>query len=55
MKQKYFKTLSAARKACDQRNSAEYTTLYHVYRMPKGSRHHGEFAVCTFLDYINTY
>ena len=27
----------------------------HVWKMPKGSRHAGKFAVCSELEYLNTY
>lgn len=27
----------------------------HVFKMPKGTRHSGEYAVCTYLEFLNTY
>jgi len=54
MKRKYFKTLAAARKACEERRKGG-DSLCGVYRMPKGSRHAGEYAVCDYLEYLNTY
>lgn len=52
---KYFKSKKEALKACKDRNERERTYLYHVFKMSKGTRHHGEFAVCTELEWLNTY
>jgi hypothetical protein len=27
---------------------------YGVFKMPKGTRHHGEYAVCTEFEWLNT-
>lgn len=54
-RKKYFKSKAEANKACAARNEAEHTYLFQVFRMPKGSRHPGQYAVCTYLDYVNTY
>lgn len=51
---KYYKTKSEANKAKQARDAQGFIGL-HVWKMPKGTRHHGEFAVCTELEYLNTY
>lgn len=48
---KYFKTKAQANKAKKERAN----DALHVFRMPKGSRHAGQFAVCTEIEYLNTY
>lgn len=55
MKRKYFKSKSEANKARTARNEEKHTDMYHVYRMPKGSRKAGWYAVCTYIEYVNTY
>lgn len=51
---KYFKSKPAALKACEKRNQP-YGKGLQVFKMPKGSRHPGMYAVCTYLEYVNTY
>lgn len=51
---KYYPTLKEARKERDARNKV-HGEMYHVYRMPKGTRHHGQYAVCSEIEYLNTY
>jgi hypothetical protein len=50
---KYFTSKGEANK---ERVKRDPTGCYgiHVYRMPKGSRNAGKFAVCTELEYLNT-
>ena len=50
-KRKYYKSKAAALKACEEMNNI----AIHVYKMPKGSRHHGEYAVCSYVEFLNTY
>ena len=52
---KYFKTKREAIKERDARNERENTNRYGVFKMSKGTRHHGEFAVCTEMEWLNTY
>lgn len=52
---KYFKTRKDALKACAERNTKEGFNYLHVFKMPKGTRHHGEYAVCSEMEYLNTY
>ena len=52
---KYYKTRKEALLACSERNERERTTRYKVFKMSKGTRHHGEFAVCTEIEWLNTY
>jgi hypothetical protein len=51
---KYFKTKKEAQKALEERSMFTSKNL-GVYKMPKGSRRHGEYAVCTYTEYLNTY
>lgn len=53
-KKKYFATKSEANKAL---KTYDPTGCYglHVWRMPKGTRRAGQFAVCTEIEYLNTY
>lgn len=52
---KYFKRSSDAKKALEERKRYKTDTTLGIYKMPKGTRHHGEFAVCTYMEFINTY
>lgn len=52
--QKYFKSKAEANRAKLDRDPQGYKGL-HVFKMPKGTRKAGWFAVCTELDYLNTY
>jgi len=51
---KYFKTKKEAFEALEKRRKS-YLDGLRVFKMPKGTRHHGMYAVCTYLEYINTY
>ena len=52
---KYYKTKRAAIKARDKHNSQPgFHLTYGVFKMPKGTRHHGEYAVCTEFEWLNT-
>ena len=51
---KYFKSRKEALKACEERNKTHGNGI-EVFKMPKGSRHSGQYAVCTFIEYLNTY
>ena len=50
---KYFKKLSDARKALAERKKAR--TDIDIYKMSKGTRHSGEYAVCSYMEWLNTY
>lgn len=52
---KYFKTRREALRVCDERNKGRGFLCYHVFKMPKGTKRHGEFAVCTEIEFLNTY
>lgn len=54
MKKKYFSTKPSARKAKNERIKKGERGL-QVFKMPKGTRHTGKFAVCTEIEYLNTY
>lgn len=50
---KYYKTRHEAIKALD---AIRHTKVdIGIYRMPTGTRHHGEYAVCSYMEYLNTY
>ena len=52
---KYFKSRKEAIKACEKRNKTFGSGKeIGVYKMPKGSRHSGQYAVCTFIEYLNS-
>ena len=51
---KYFKSKKEAIKTCEERNKS-YGKGIEVFKMPKGSRHSGQYAVCTYIEYLNTY
>ena len=52
---KYFKSKKEALKACDERNKTFGSGKeIGVYKMPKGSRHSGKYAVCTYIEYLNS-
>jgi hypothetical protein len=50
---KYFKTRQEANKVCKERQQTD--PAIKVWKMPKGTRHHGEFAVCDEMTFLNTY
>lgn len=50
---KYYTSKNEAIAACEERNRI-YGTHCQVFKMPKGTRRHGEYAVCTHLEFINT-
>ena len=52
---KYYKSKKEAVKARDERNEREHTKRYGVFKMSKGTRHHGEYAVCSEMEWLNTY
>lgn len=53
-KQKYFKTKRAALAELDRRRKTGFC-IDNVFKMQKGTRHHGEYAVCSGIEYLNTY
>lgn len=50
---KYYKSRKEAINACNDRKRLDPSL--RVWRMPKGTRHHGEYAVCNEMEYLNTY
>lgn len=50
---KYYKKLSDARKALAILKRSDLDDM-GVYKMPKGSRHHGMYAVCSFMEWLNS-
>ena len=54
MKRKYFIDKREANKAKDERTKhGEYGL--RVWKMPKGTRNAGKYAVCSEIEYLNTY
>ena len=52
---KYFKSRKEALKVCEERNKTFGSgNDIRVFKMPKGSRHSGQYAVCTFIEYLNS-
>ena len=49
---KYFKTKKEALKACEERRKTN--PAIGVFKMSKGTRHHGEYAVCSEFEWLNT-
>ena len=55
MRRKYFKIKKEAIKVCEERNKNFGSgNEIGVYKMPKGSRHSGQYAVCTYIEYLNS-
>lgn len=52
---KYFATKAEARKALAERKDKHNYCDDDIFRMPKGTRHAGQYAVCSHLEFINTY
>ena len=50
---KYYSSKAEAKKACSERQ--KHNPGIGVYKMPKGSRHAGQYAVCDHIEYLNTY
>lgn len=53
-RQKYFKTRQEASKAAREYGLMGYQGL-GVWKMPKGTRKAGMFAVCSEIEFLNTY
>lgn len=53
MERKYFKRKADAIKACEERKQQH--PGIGVHKMRKGTRHHGEWAVCSYMEWLNTY
>lgn len=51
-KKKYYNTKREAKEALAKQNPA---FGMHIWKMPKGTRHVGKYAVCDELEYLNTY
>ena len=52
---KYFKNKKDALSEAKRRNEQKCVEWYKVFKMPKGTRHHGEYAVCSEMEFLNTY
>lgn len=53
-RKKYFDTKAQARKALALYEQMRDYGL-GIYKMPKGSRHPHKYAVCSYIEYVNTY
>lgn len=54
MRRKYFKSRKEALNACEERNKTHGKRI-EVFKMHKGSRHSGQYVVCDYIEYLNTY
>lgn len=52
---KYFTTRKEANKERGRRLKLDPFSGIHVWKMPKGSRRAGYYAVCSEIEYLNTY
>lgn len=50
---KYFKDLAEARAVLKERKKRDPSLGIH--KMPKGTRQHGMYAVCSYFEWLNTY
>lgn len=50
-RKKYYDTKKEAETACSNMGDPSM----RVWKMPKGTRHAGKYAVCSELEYLNTY
>lgn len=57
MRRKYYKTKKEAQKALNvERAKGRLESAFlDIFKMPKGTRKHGWYAVCDELEYLNTY
>jgi len=55
MARKYFKSKDEARKALSERKRNDISCCDEIFKMPKGTRHAGQYAVCSHMEYLNTY
>lgn len=53
MRRKYYDTRREANAACDKVDPNRI--VIKVFRMPKGTRKAGKFAVCSYIEWLNTY
>ena len=53
-RRKYFDKLSDAKRALEERKR-EGRVDVGVYKMHRGTRHAGKYAVCSYMEYLNTY
>lgn len=52
-RRKYFKTLKEARKEVEERQNHFYDCTLRIFKMPKGTRHHGQYFIGTDIEYLN--
>ena len=55
MARKYFKTKSEARKALSERKRNDISCCDEIFKMPKDTRHAGQYAICSHIEFLNTY
>lgn len=54
-RRKYFKSRAEAIKVAKERRESRMGGDIDVYKMPKGTRHHGEYFVGSHMEFINLY
>ena len=52
---KYFDKMSDAKRALEERRKNSGSASLGVFKMHKGTRHAGKYAVCSYMEYLNTY
>ena len=52
---KYHKTKKQAQDFLSAWRVSHPLCGFGIYKMPKGSRHPGMYAVCTYIEWLNTY
>ena len=57
MRRKYYKTKKEAQKAlnAERAKGRLESAFLEIFKMPKGTRKHGWYAVCDEFEYLNTY
>ncbi|WP_304999328.1 MULTISPECIES: hypothetical protein [Bacteroidales] len=55
MARKYFKSKTEAKQALCDRKRNNVSCCDEIFKMPKGTRHAGQYAVCSHMEFLNTY
>ena len=52
MARKYFKSKAEAKQALCDRKRNNVSCCDEIFKMPKGTRHAGQYAVCSHMEYL---
>lgn len=55
MARRYFKSKAEAQKAPCERKCNNLSCCDEIFKMPKGTRNAGQYAVCSHIEFLNTY